>query len=89
MTALLLTPKILTILPKLSVSFKVGEVTVRGVGQQFKVSPPGPLLPTMFKGFQLGTNKSPEVLKCDMLAINLQKVFFIIFEGEKKNTLLF
>lgn len=53
MTALLLTPRILTILRKLSVSFKVGEVTASGAGQQFKVSPPGPLLPTVIVGNQL------------------------------------
>lgn len=83
MTALLLTPRILTKLCKLSVRFKFGEVTVRGAWQQFKVSQPRPLLTTVFKGFQFGTNKGPEGLKCDMLAGNLEKVFFITVEGEK------
>lgn len=89
MTALLLTPRILTKLCKLSVSFKVGEVTIRGVWQQFKASPPRPLLTTVLKGFQFGTNKGPEGLKCDMLAGNLEKVFFITVEGGKRNALLF
>lgn len=38
----------------------------------------------MFKGFQLGINKGLGGLKCDMLVINLESVFFITLEGGKE-----